>query len=144
MTDQNLIKDRVHQYYWDNDLNCATTTIRILAEKFSMRIENQVYDAALGMHGAAYFGAQCGLVEGGLMFIGMYGRLKNVPDNEIEIYCNKFAAGFEERFGSLLCRELRPEGFHPNNPPHLCENLTNLVLQFDIQYLNDCFKSQMT
>jgi len=31
----------------------------------------QLLDAAVGMHGAGKYGAQCGLVEGSLMFIGL-------------------------------------------------------------------------
>ena len=135
-----LVAERIHNYYWDKDLNCATTTMQILAEVFDFKILDQVYDAAIGMHGAAYYGAQCGLVEGGLMFIGMYGRSKRVPDKEIEACCQVFAAQFEERFGSLLCRELRPEGFHPDNPPHLCENLTREAILFDIDYIKESFK----
>ena len=140
MSNENLVKDRVHQYYWDDDLNCATTTIRILSELFDFNVENQVYDAALGMHGAAFYGAQCGLVEGGLMFIGIRGKAKGVPEKEVEACCQVFAAQFEERFGSLLCRELRPEGFHPDNPPHLCENLTVNAILFDLEYIRACFE----
>ena len=31
-------------------------------------------DAALGMHGAGKYGAQCGLAEGTLIFLGTFGR----------------------------------------------------------------------
>ena len=46
--------------------------MRILSHLFSFPLEEQTLDAAIGMHGAGGLGAQCGLVEGSLMFIGAY------------------------------------------------------------------------
>jgi len=36
-----LIKKRVHDYYWIDDINCATTTIKILSEIFNIKIEHK-------------------------------------------------------------------------------------------------------
>ncbi len=124
----NFINQRVKHYYWERDLNCAATTLKVLAEKFDLELAPQVIDAATGMHGAGEYGAQCGLVEGGLMFLGIIGRDRGMPDARIVDACRLFAGEFEKRFASLLCRELRPEGFHPDNPPHLCEGLTRQSL----------------
>jgi hypothetical protein len=65
-----LVRERVHTYYWRNDINCAITTLKILSERFGIELSAQVIDSALGMHGAGEYGAQCGLVEGVLMFKG--------------------------------------------------------------------------
>lgn len=40
-------------------------------------------DAALGMHGAGGYRAQCGLVEGALMFIGIWGKMHGKEEAEI-------------------------------------------------------------
>ena len=58
------ITERVHDYYWKDNINCATTTLMILAELFRIDCGSQVLDSAIGMHGAAEYGAQCGLAEG--------------------------------------------------------------------------------
>lgn len=129
------IEDRVHTYYHRDDSNCATTTLKILSEHFTIPLHSQVIDAALGMHGAGGHGAQCGLVEGALLFIGIFGRSKGVVDEKIIDRCKNFAQGFEARFSSLACRELRPEGFSPENPPHLCEPLTCKAIHFAIEFL---------
>lgn len=127
---------KVHDYYWQQDLNCATTTLKILSEKVKIPLNKQVIDAAIGMHGAGGFRAQCGLVEGTLMFLGIFGRQKHVPDQHIVEQCYAFASKFQNRFGSLLCRELRPEGFHPDNPPHLCEQFTKDAIIFAAEYIS--------
>lgn len=55
----------------------------------------------------------------------------------VEKLCFKLAEQYEDRFGSLLCRELRPEGFHPDNPPHLCEKLTVASILFFLDFLKE-------
>jgi len=132
-----LVKTRVHEYYWTHDWNCASTTLRILAERFGVDIHEQVLDAALGMHGAGGLGAQCGLVEGALMSIGILGKANGLSDDAVVQACHDYATEFESRFGSLLCRELRPQGFHPDNPPHLCEGLSCDAVLFDIAFVED-------
>jgi len=50
--------------------------------------------------------------------------------------CYDFAKEFEKEFGSLNCRDLRPQGFKLDNPPHLCEEITKKVIAFTLNYLN--------
>jgi len=126
----------VHDAYWTQDLNCAVTTLHALGRAFDVPMDQQVFDAAMGMHGAGGYRAQCGLVEGGLMFIGLLGRARGIADDVAIGGCRDYAEAFEARFGSLLCRELRPEGFKPDNPPHLCEDLTGRSILFTIDYLS--------
>jgi len=135
MEREDNIYEIVRKCYWEEDINCAAATLKILSSKFGVALSNQVLDSALGMHGAGRYGAQCGLVEGMLMFLGIFGRERKIPDSEIVEVCWMFAKQFEERFSSLLCRVLRPEGFHPNHPPHLCEGLTCDAMCFDIAFV---------
>jgi hypothetical protein len=88
------------------------------------------------MHGAGRFGAQCGLVEGALMFLGIYGRSRDVSETAIAEACFAFADKFQTRFGSLNCHELRPEGFAPDNPPHMCTPLTADAIMFSLGYIS--------
>lgn len=131
------IKEKVHKYYWIDDINCATTLLKTVSEIFNIELSQQVIDSAIGMHGAGKFGAQCGLVEGSLMLIGIIGRNNNLNDEIIINNCYIFAQDFQAKFGSLNCRTLRPEGFKPENPPHLCEDLTIEAIQFTINFLKE-------
>jgi C_GCAxxG_C_C family probable redox protein len=132
---EEYIKERVSDYYWRENVNCATTVLNTLAELHEINLDRQVIHSAIGMHGAGGFGSQCGLVEGSLMLIGILGKEKGVPAEEIINVCYCFAQEFEGKFGSLSCKELRPQGFKPDNPPHLCEGLTNQAVQFAAEYL---------
>jgi hypothetical protein len=131
-----FVQEHVHEAYWERDANCATTTLEVLAHEFDLRLGQQVFEAALGMHGAGGYRAQCGLVEGALMFLGLIGRARGIGDDAIVGACYHFAEQFEARFGSLSCRVLRPQGFSPDNPPHLCEGLTCEAILFDIAFVS--------
>ena len=64
------------------------------------------------------------------MFIGIAGAAAGRSDKDIEKLCFCFAKAFTEQFGSLLCRDLRPGGFRPSDPPHACETLTVEAIDF--------------
>ena len=87
------------------------------------------------MHGAGGYRAQCGLVEGTLMFIGIYLHTIGKTEDEIVSACYNFASAFDREFGSLRCFELRPTGFSESDPPHMCENLTCNGIGFAYQYI---------
>ena len=138
----NYINDEVHKHYWDHDDNCAFTTLSIVSKLFAVPLESQVMDAALGMHGAGGHRAQCGLVEGALMFIGILGSRRGLNRDQVAGLCKSFAEGFERQFDSLVCRELRPEGFAPDNPPHICEDLSKRAIRYTARFVADAFGQQ--
>jgi len=68
-------------------------------------------------------------------------RERGVPDEEAVQACQDFARQFEARFGSLLCRELRPQGFPPELAgEHICEGLTVEAILFSIAFVADWLK----
>ena len=129
------IKKRVHELYWEKDINCARTTLTCLSELFEVTIEPQTIWSAVGLHGAGGYRAQCGLVEGSLMFIGIYYHMQGKTEDEIVSVCYNFASAFDRAFGSLRCFELRPTGFSESDPPHMCESLTCNGIEFAYQYI---------
>lgn len=131
------IKELVHYYYWEKDVNCARTMLLSLSELFNIPIENQVVKAAIGLHGAGGFRAQCGLVEGSLMFIGIYFSQRGKSEDEITKLCFQFAESFQKEFSSIICFDLRPNGFLDSDPPHLCEEITVEAIDFTYQFINN-------
>ena len=129
------ITTRVHELYWKEDINCARTSLICLSELFEIAIEPQTIRAAIGLHGAGGYRAQCGLVEGTLMFIGIYFHKLGKTEAEIVSICYNFASAFDKTFGSLRCYELRPTGFSENDPPHMCENLTCRAIEFAYHHI---------
>lgn len=136
------IKNRVHELYWNEDINCARTAIICLSELFEITVEPQTIWSAVGLHGAGGYRAQCGLVEGTLMFMGIYLHMLGKAEEEIVSACYQFAAAFDKAFGSLSCFELRPTGFSEDDPPHMCENLTCRGIGFSYQYVLEITKNR--
>lgn len=134
------ITNRIHELYWKDDLNCARTTRICLSELFEVPVEQQTVCSAIGLHGAGKYRAQCGLVEGTLMFLGIYFQSLGKKESEIISACYNFASAFEKTFGSLRCLELRPTGFSESDPPHMCENLTCNGIEFAYQYILEITK----
>jgi len=133
------IDNEVHRHYWDHDDTCAVTTLMIASDLFEVSLQPQVLDAALGMWGAGGYRAQCGLVEGALMFIGLLGSQLGKNRDDVSSLCKRYAERFEQRFGSLTCKELRPEGFRPDNPPHICEDLSKRAIRFACGFIAEAF-----
>ncbi len=130
-----FVENRVTTYFQINDYNCVRTDLLILAEYFDVKLDEQILNAAIGMHGAGGYRAQCGLVEGTLMFLGIIGAEKDVSEDDIIAACYNFGKAFEEEFSSLQCRTLRPCGFNENDPPHLCKDLTCKTTAFSIDFV---------
>ncbi len=129
---KDIINTKVHEYYWVYDHSCAITSLKILTEIFDIGIDPQILSAAFGLN-AGRNRLQCGLVQGTLMFLGIY--YKNLEPNEIANICHEYINSFQDEFGSIECKELRPQGFSPDNPPHLCEQLTKNAIFFATQFI---------
>lgn len=128
------VRTMVHSCYWDHNDNCAKTTLRVLAELSGLTLSPQVLDAAVGMHGAGGYRAQCGLVEGSLMFLGVQGKSRGKSDDDVAAVCRLYAEEFTRNFGSLRCFDLRPGGFSHEDRPHLCESLTVKAICFSWRF----------
>jgi len=139
---ESYIEEEVHLHYWDHDDTCAFTTLSIVSDLFAVPLDSQVLDSALGMWGAGGHRAQCGLVEGALMFIGILGSSRGMNRDQVSGLCRSFARGFEEQFGSLICRELRSEGFAADNPPHICEDLSKRAVRYTTRFVADSFQME--
>lgn len=132
---RDIIEKEVHKLYWNLDLNCATTTLLCLGKLFHIEINEQSINSAIGLHGAGGFRAQCGLVEGSLMFIGIYLSPRGKTKQEVSEICYQFAEKFTEKYGSLRCFDLRPNGFRKDDPQHACEKLTVDAITFAYNFI---------
>ena len=108
-----------------------------------MKIDEQVIDAATGIGGIGEHGAQCGLVSGAIMFLGIMGKEKDWDGDQITDLTRKYAEEFHGKFECLECKVLRPEGFKPENPSNICEKLTCKAIIFDIYFIEKSFEKEL-
>jgi len=132
-----FIDEKIKLYHHEQKNNCAQTTLKILSEIFNIPVSKQVIDSACGLNGGGRYGAQCGLLEGALMFIG----IKAGQDAKDKKYSNKscytYTENFNKKFQSLLCSDLRPEGFGKDVPFDKCEKLFKETLNAVIEHIKN-------
>jgi len=129
------IKHHVHQLYWEDNLNCSSTTLKILGDIFNIELTSKTLNSVINFHGSSENSVQCGLLKGSLEFIKIFGQKRNFLEKQITKLCNIFTEKFKKEFGSILCKELRPQGFSKNNLPHLCENITTKAILFSTEFI---------
>ncbi len=142
MNTQEFVRERVSKYYWKDDINCAETTLKVLSEHFNVGLNEDVFQSCCGLPGAGQCGALCGIVSGTIMFLGISGNRNKFQSKLISEYCKRFTNDFKSKFKSVQCGVLRPEGFHPDNPPHICERLTCDALELSISLLSKFYSIQ--
>lgn len=130
------IKERLHELYWTYNYNCAMAMLICLGELFEEKITEQTLHASMGLNGAGRSRGQCGLVEGALMFIGIYMTNKRKEKYKIIVeVCHDFAIQFTKSFGSISCYDLRPGGFRKDDPPHFCESMSAEAILFSYEFI---------
>lgn len=133
------VEKRLHELYWIHNYNCSMAMVTCLSEFFKEEINQQTVNASRGLNGAGRFRGQCGLVEGALMFIGIYMAKDNNTREGTDIVvnmCHKFASQFTETFGSISCFDLRPNGFREDDPSHFCEKISAKAILFAFNFIN--------
>jgi hypothetical protein len=141
VTLEELVAARIESMYHDQSLGCAHATLRILAEVFDIELSPQVYDSSVGMlGGGGHYGAQCGLVQGALMFTGILGARGGLDEETLDKHCFDLLAGATRELGSLVCREIRPEGFADDNPSYICEPRSVESIVWAARFLADRFQ----
>lgn len=136
------IADQVHDFLWNHDMNCAQATLQVLSEKYSLNLSSQLLAAAMGLNGAGRSGAQCGLVEGALIFLGVFSETRGWDRYRVSDLCGLYAREFIGNFGSMNCRDLRPQGFQDGQPPHMCEDLAVKTITFSCVFIDRFFKKR--
>jgi hypothetical protein len=138
-----FVNNRIEEEYHDLETPCSSTTIKILAELFQVEIDDQVYISADALSGQHQYNPVCGLLNGSLMFMNLLGKNLYYEFEEIRDLCYNFSLEFRKHFGSENCSVLRPEGFKEDNPPHICEPLTNRSILFTIEFIAKAFKMEI-
>jgi hypothetical protein len=140
MTLEELVAVRVEHMFHDLDLSCVHTTLKILSEVYETEVGQQIYDASAPMAGGGgCYGGQCGLIQGGVMFIGILSTQRGLDKEACDKHAFDYSAQSEKELGSLLCREIRPEGFADDNPPNLCEPRTVTSIVSTARFIADRF-----
>ncbi len=129
------MRDHVQDSLFAREEDAAVTVLRGLGELFDTALPTQLLQAAEAVSGAGCSGAQCGIVEGALLFLGLHYAGKGRSRAEIRRLSGAFAAAYAEKWGSLRCADLRPGGVHEDDPPTLCAGLVMEGILFTREFI---------
>ncbi|HBB02638.1 MAG: hypothetical protein US89_C0005G0051 [Candidatus Peregrinibacteria bacterium GW2011_GWF2_38_29] len=120
------------------DYNCGETVFRVLLKELGIKESKELLKASSFMNGGGRAGAQCGILDAGLMVLSlMYGRDTYKKSREpLQGLAYKLTKEFEKKYKSFLCRDIRPEGFSHIQPEDIC----NKRIIEGIEFLLDFFK----
>lgn len=99
----NMTKGELARYNFQNGCNCAQAVLTAFCEDYGMERDTAMMIAASFGSGMAGLRSVCGTVTGANMVIGL---AKGSDRGAANAAFREFAAGFTEKNGSLICKEL--------------------------------------
>ena len=122
----------------ETDYHCGEVVVRTILHELRIKASASVLSISASMNGGGRAGAQCGILEAGLFVLSLlYGRHSEKQSREpLQSLAFQLTKKFETEYKSLLCRDIRPEGFYSTQPRGLC---TERII-YGIFFLLDFFE----
>lgn len=109
-----MLKDLLPKYYFDGNYNCAETIIRAANEYYNLGLNDRDM-IMLGVYGAGIqTGNTCGAVLATASVLSMkYVEAKAHESADIKPVTLILMRKFKEKYGSHLCKDIKPQSFKP-------------------------------
>ena len=109
-----MLKDLIGKYYFEGNYNCAETVLRAANEYYDLGLNDR--DMILvGVYGAGIqCGNTCGAVLAAASVLSMrYVEAKAHESADIKPATVLLMRKFKEKYGSTLCKDIKPQSFAP-------------------------------
>jgi len=109
LTQTNSEWDLIKDYFHRGGLNCAESTVRLLASMGEYEIPKDIMQTMSGAGGGMQRGLTCGAVTASVALLGLFtGRTEPSEPREPSAQAVRtYLEEFEKRFGSLICEKLK-------------------------------------
>ncbi|MBQ1902193.1 MAG: C_GCAxxG_C_C family protein [Lachnospiraceae bacterium] len=109
-----MLKDHIKTYYFDQNYNCAETIIHAGNDYYELGLHDRDMKM-LGAYGAGMqCGNTCGAILAGASILSMkYIEAKAHESDDIRPVTQAMIKAFKEKYGSTLCRDIKPQSFRP-------------------------------
>lgn len=109
-----MLKDVYQKYYFEQNYNCAETLLRAANEYYGLNL----HDRDMIMVGAYGAGIQCGNTCGAVLAAASVLSMKYVEakaheSEDIRPVVMKLMRKFNAKYGSTLCKDIKPQSFKP-------------------------------
>ena len=110
-----MLKDVYKKYYLDMNYNCAETIIRAGNEYYDLGLHDRDMIAFGGFGGGIQTGNTCGAILSAVSVLSMKYIEKIAHDSgDIKPVTTALIREFENRYGSILCKDIKPQSFKPD------------------------------
>lgn len=130
------LKDLYSKFYYDENYNCAETMIRAGNEYYSLGIHDRDMIAFAGYGAGIQSGNTCGAILSAVAILSMkYVEKKAHESADIRPVTNALIREFNNRYGSVLCRDIKPQSFSPefrckNTIETACDILEKVISEY--------------
>lgn len=134
-----MLKDVYAKYYFEGNYNCAETIIRAANEYYELGL----HDRDMIMVGAYGAGIQCGNTCGAVLSAAAVLSMKYVEakaheSEDIRPVVMKLMRKFQAKYGSTLCKDIKPQSFKPEYRCRMtieasCDILEETISEFEAE-----------
>ena len=132
-----MLKDVFEKLYFGGNYNCAETVLRAANAYYGL----ELHEHDMRMVGAYGAGMQCGSTCGAVLAAVAVLSMKYVENKahesaEIRPVVQKLMRKFNEKYGSILCKDIKPQSFKPEYRCKMtvltaCEILEETIDEFE-------------
>ncbi len=109
-----MLKDIFERYYFEGNYNCAETMIRAANEYYGLGLHDRDMIMVGGYGGGMQCGNTCGAVLSCVAVLSMKYIERNAHDSkDIRPVTQLLIRKFNEKYGSTLCKDIKPQSFNP-------------------------------
>lgn len=109
-----MLKDLYQKYYYEQNYNCAETILRAGNEYYDLGLHDRDMILVAGYGAGIQSGSVCGAILSGVSILSMkYVEAKAHESKDIHPITQKLLRKFKEKYGSILCKDIKPQSFKP-------------------------------
>lgn len=109
-----MLKDVAQEYYFDKNYNCAETILHAANDYYDLGLHEKDMILVAGFGAGMQTGNTCGALLASISVLSMkYVEAKAHESADIRDVALMLTRKFKEKFGSTLCREIKPNFFSP-------------------------------
>ncbi len=110
-----MLKDIFEKYYYDQNYNCAETMIRAANEYYDLKLHDRDMIMLGAYGGGMQTGNTCGAILAAVSVLSMkYVEKKAHESKDIKAVTTALIREFNKIYGSILCKDIKPQSFDPS------------------------------
>ncbi len=132
-----MLKDTFEKLYYDMNYNCAETLIRAANEYYDLGLHDRDMIAFGGFGAGIQTGNACGAILAAVSVLSMKYIEKNAHESkDIKPVTTEFIRRLNAEYGSILCKDIKPQSFQPDircraTVETVCDVLEQVIAEHD-------------